>query len=86
MSCIDEREQLLRRVQQLGFMTDDLRLYLDTHPKDQDALCALKEFLDREKDARREYQARFGPLTLEAVAGECRYAWIDGPWPWQVEV
>ena len=86
MSQFSEREQMLKKVQQLGFMTDDLRLFLDTHPQCHEALCALLDFLAREKAARRQYENCYGPLTLEAVGGKCRYDWINGPWPWQVEV
>lgn len=85
MSCPNPREEKLRRIQELGFMTDDLRLYLNTHPDSQEALCYLKRFIALERTARQNYEQIYGPLTLEAVEHRCMYNWIDRPWPWEVE-
>ena len=35
---MNERQKLLNRVQICGFVLDDVRLYLDSHPCDQAAL------------------------------------------------
>lgn len=80
------RERMLLRVQRYGFMTDDLRLYLNTHPDSQEALCTLKRYLELKREAKEEYEQRYGALTLEAMEERCRYDWIEGPWPWEKEV
>ena len=86
MSQLSARENLLKRVQQLGFMTDDLRLFLNTHPCSNEALKVLKRYIALERAAKAEYEKTYGPLTLEAVEGRCQYDWIKKPWPWEMEV
>lgn len=85
MTCPSKRTELLKRVQQYGFMTDDLRLFLNTHPQCQEALCALKRYIELEREAIKEYEQAYGSLTLEGVENSCRYDWIDDPWPWKWE-
>ena len=85
MKRMTPKEQALLRVQQMGFMTDDLRLFLNTHPEDEDALYALKEYLALEADARAAYEERYGSLTLESAVCSGRYDWIDHAWPWEAE-
>ena len=70
MTCPNPREESLKRVQQLAFMTDDLRLFLDTHPCSEEALAALKRYI---------------MLEAEAVAQKDNYDWACGPWPWERE-
>lgn len=85
MSGCDGRRDSLRRVQRLGFMTDDLRLFLNTHPRSAEALRALKRYIAQERAARQMYEQAYGPLTLEAVECLDSYDWIERPWPWEVE-
>lgn len=82
---LSPREAKLKRVQQLGFMTDDLRLFLDTHPQSQEALCVLQRYIALERTAKLEYEQAYGPLTLEAVECRGQYDWVKGPWPWELE-
>lgn len=76
---------LLEHVQQLGFMTDDIQLFLNTHPDCEEALRALRYYLAAERNARAEYEAHCGSLTLEGLANCSRYDWIHGAWPWETE-
>lgn len=85
MNQCDSREAKLLRVQQLGFIIDDLRLFLDTHPQSNEAFCALQRFIALERTARLDYERRYGPLTINAMESRCQYDWIDGPWPWEME-
>lgn len=69
---------------------DDLRLYLDTHPEDQDALVMLKEIMGRRKQQLSEFALRFYPLTMDCMAeiyerepsSSC-YCWQKGAAPWE---
>ena len=85
MNKMNERERALLGVQQMGFMTDDLRLFLNTHPNCDEALCALKYYMAAERDLKTQYEKCYGPLTLEGIENHGCYSWIDGVWPWEVE-
>lgn len=81
----NRREKLLKEVQKAGFMTDDLRLYLDTHPQCEEAFAELKKYLCKEREARREYESAYGPLSLQAMEGRSQYDWPCHIWPWELE-
>lgn len=61
---IMNREQLFCRIQQLGFTVDDIVLYLDTHPNCQKALAYYQRQRDLLREAREEYNRKYGPLTV----------------------
>jgi len=60
--------------QALAFCAWELRLYLDTHPDDQEALGLLEQ-LDGAMNA--NYATTF--LGSDCTA----WTWNDGPWPWE---
>lgn len=93
---MSERAKLLKEIQEVGFTMDDLLLYLDTHPLDQDALKAFAQARKRRYQLTREYSGRFEPLTLCQVCpdtnnktgtftkypGQKHFTWSDGLLPW----
>jgi len=79
---MDERMELLKKYNAYAFAAYDWNLYLDTHPNDKDAIAMFKKMVERAKELRSEYQAKYGPLTAEASNDSERWNWIDNPWPW----
>lgn len=79
---MDERMELLKKYNAYAFAAYDWNLYLDTHPNDKDAIAMFKKMVDKAKELRSEYQAKYGPLTAEASNDSERWNWIDNPWPW----
>ncbi len=77
-----DREAKLYNVMQYAFAINDMNLFLDTHPTDKDALHYLEELIKEEKDAKKEYMEKYGPLTVTKTKGE-EFKWIDNPWPWE---
>ncbi len=80
----------LTEIQKVSFVADDLRLYLDTHPDDPDALSMLKTVLGQRKRMLSEFAAEFYPLTMDCMAEGCQkdtastcYCWAEGPAPWE---
>jgi spore coat protein JB len=82
MIMIDERAKMLRRLMALDFFAEDLKLYLDTHPFDQEALRLHKLTVADAKALRAEYEKLYGPLTAQNAGTERYWNWIDNPWPW----
>ena len=65
--------------QQAAFAAWDLRLYLNTHPEDQEALALFRR-LCRETE-----EPNYATTFLEDEgAGSC-WGWTDGPWPWECQ-
>ena len=79
------RKELLNHINQVSFAVDDVKLYLDTHPCDQQALVYFQEYRRMRNKALKEYAAQYGPLTIDTAAESCtdRWNWINEPWPWQ---
>lgn len=87
MNPADEEWYLLKKVQELDFVVVELTLYTDTHPDDQDARKQWREAIKEASRVRRQYENKFGPLSLLSVpskqAIELGWQWNSQPWPWQ---
>ena len=79
-----DRRQLLLRLQELSFTLDDVQLYLDTHPRDAEALSFYRRVQALRGEAAREYEREAGPLTRETAADE-EWSWGREAWPWERE-
>jgi spore coat protein JB len=77
------REKLFACITATSFVMDDLRLFLDTHPRDREAL----EYWDRvqrvRNEAVHEYTKCYGPIEMYNVENDDRWTWAEGPWPWE---
>ena len=85
-----EFSEKMLEIQKISFVMDDLRLYLDTHPDEQEALTMLKDILKRRKQAMSEFASRFYPLTMDCMAelyerepSSACYCWQKGAAPWE---
>ena len=78
----DVTDTPLGELMAIGFVTHELRLYLDTHPNDSAAFETMKELLNLEQEAHRRYVKRYGPLTPADLADSKRFDWLQDPWPW----
>lgn len=78
------KKDLLRKIQELEFATIDLNLFLDTHPKNIDALKAFNDLSLKTQKLKKIYEAKFGPLTNFGYdQSNSPWAWVDEPWPWE---
>ena len=79
------RRQLMDHINQVSFAVDEVKLYLDTHPCDKDALAYFREMSRKRNHALKEYATAYGPLTVDTAEESCteRWNWINEPWPWQ---
>lgn len=58
----------LTEIQKVSFILDDLRLYLDTHPDDPDALTLLKRLVKERKSLTVDFAKEHYPLTPDCMA------------------
>lgn len=82
----DERRSKMLEVYKYGFMVDELTLFLDTHPHDQNALEAFREANKKYNEASENYSRMYGPLTVSIYDPDSKWCWNSGPMPWQGEV
>lgn len=77
------QQALLRYIHEVSFAIDDVVLYLDTHPCDQEALNYFREYQTLRTQAVEEYTRCYGPLTRDHVDIKNQWAWVSDPWPWE---
>ena len=66
------QKQLLQWINMVSFAVNDITLYLDTHPDDEEALNYLKHYKELRKQGLRAY----------AKVGD-HWDWATQPWPWE---
>lgn len=79
----DKKEELLLEIMALSFAINDLNLYLDLHPNDENMLCKFKDLVERSCQKEMEYVKTYGPLELIDSDSTKKFEWIDNPWPWE---
>lgn len=85
-----KREDRMLQVMEVSFMLDDIRLYMDTHPQDEQGLKFLKQTVQKRKELLKEFAKQYYPLTVDCMAdlyennpdSDC-YCWEKGPMPWE---
>ena len=78
------KEQLIRKLQAVGLMAVDLQLFLDTHPKNQEALEDYEQVTKQYEKLRAEYEYQYGPLTNFGYMTSFDHdSWVNDPWPWE---
>lgn len=79
------RSELLEQIQGVSFAIDDVVLFLDLNPTNEQALAFYhknKALLDQ---LTRQYNETFGPLTDRQVQNKNCWTWIATPMPWEGE-
>ena len=61
------REQLLNRINQVSFAVNEMTLFLDSHPDNEEALAYMEEKSALRRESLEEYARRFGPLTIDTA-------------------
>lgn len=72
----------LTELQAMGFVLQELALYLDTHREDAEALEMYRAYQRMYAEGRKKYEEMCGPLNhMSETKGE--YRWLNDPWPWE---
>lgn len=79
------RKLLLNKIEKTKFVLFELRLYLDTHPTDIQAITHYKHYEKKLDEIIKEYEKIYGPLASKFTGTSDRWIWCDGPWPWERE-
>jgi len=82
---MNQRSQLLNEIQAHDFAIYEAALYLDGHPNCKRALAFYNKERDIAAALKKEYEQKFGPLTIYSNNSSNAWYWTDGPWPWEKE-
>lgn len=92
-----DRQSMLKEINEISFTVNELNLFLDTHPLDENALNEFSSAMKKRKQLLQTYAENFEPLTVDCVcpdtnnksqsntkyAGKRHFTWSDGPLPWE---
>ena len=80
---MNSKEKLFRVIQMYGFALDEIRIYLDTHPYDENAMRNYNKYENQYAALKREYESKFGLISPSDQYGDTRWDWVCDPWPWE---
>lgn len=78
-----DEKSLRNWIDMISFCMDDMLLYLDTHPQDQNALNYMEQYQNLRKEAVKVFSMRFYPLTVDEAENGNMWRWVTSPWPWE---
>ncbi|MBQ8892760.1 MAG: spore coat protein CotJB [Bacilli bacterium] len=85
ISITNERDEMLLNVNQLSFARHELNLLLDVYPNNTEALNLFNRYLEMEKTETKNYERRYGPLTITGeIDTNTPFAWENDKWPWEI--
>lgn len=76
---------LKKALGELSFTMDDLRIFLDTHPCDKNALAMYDRAKTQRTQLVKRYEDAIGPVDFYSAGGICNWNWVEQPWPWEKE-
>lgn len=79
------KRALEKEIARVSFTMDELRLFLDTHPCDKEALSAFAELRKKREKLLESYESLYGPMEAYRAGGSEKWNWVAQPWPWEKE-
>ena len=72
MAVMNDKQKLLRRIQQACFALAEADLYLDSHPTCKMGLEYFRKHKAEKESLEKEYTEKYGPLTAGDAYGDDR--------------
>ncbi len=69
----------------LAFVVTEIGLFLNSHPDDKEAFQLFKTYVKMYNEYRKQYVAKYGPISKTDMADASSYNWINSPWPWEYD-
>ena len=79
------KKTLSDQIDAVSFAMDELRLFLDTHPDDAEALALFSELMQNRRELVEKYTEKYGPLESYFLNTSAGWTWNSGPMPWERE-
>lgn len=76
---------MFEAIRQVSFVMDELRLFLDTHPKDRRALEMFLSNQEMRRGLIADYTEKYGPIDSYFINMDGTWSWTNPPMPWKAE-
>lgn len=77
----NEQDKDMLALQELCFVINDLNLYLDLHPEDNNSFKIFKDTVKSYKEKKKEYVKKWGPIDLLDKMDD--FEWTLSLFPWE---
>lgn len=77
--------ELKKEITAVHMMLVELKLYLNTHPSDREAIAQHNSYVKQFRELTDEYNQCYGMLTPNDALSPYPWQWINQPWPWDYE-
>lgn len=75
-----DKGKLLLKIYEYDFALNDLSLYLDLHPEDNEIYKVFRNYTEEQRKHVDMYEKKYGPMEItESMYSS--YMWDEGPWP-----
>lgn len=79
----NEKAELLLNLNQICFINQDIRLYLDIFPNDRNMINRYNENNELIKRLTEEYENKYSPLTQTSLSNSEMFSWENSNFPWE---
>ena len=77
-----EKDLLLYNLYKYSFAINDLNLYLDLNPNDQNIYEEFKEYINKYNKTLEQFENTYGPITI-CDDNFKKYSWLKTKMPWE---
>lgn len=82
LNSTSDKGSLLLKIYEVDFAINDLSLYLDLHPEDQELYEYFRDCTKKLEKLVNMYESNYGPLELCDSDYE-NYEWVSSKWPFE---
>ena len=79
---INEKEDLMNKIQMYCFAAHELNLYLDINPNNKELIGLFNQYEEEANNYIEIYEKKYGPLSV-GLDKNLDWKWINSPWPWE---
>ncbi len=84
LKATNKKEELLYNYLSYQFALQELNLYLDIYPNNQDIIKLYNKYLDESNKSKKLYEENFGPISLNSnYLNNNTWSWLNNSWPWE---
>ena len=79
----NEQAEMLLNINQISFMNQDIRLYLDINPNDRDMINKYNENIVKLNELIKMYENKYGPILCTSKCNSEYFSWGQLNFPWE---
>ncbi len=83
MPILNDKQKLMRQIQNCSFALTEANLYLDSHPTCPMGLEYYAKHKKEYDELMKEYAEKYGPITVGQSSTEKKWSWVTTPFPWE---